>query len=79
MLEGTVFKIREVFFPLLEEPDWAIQSQLHSAHLNLHGARMQTFEHIPLPLCAVQSYLKQVALSATMCLQLQMPTIIQLQ
>lgn len=55
MLEGTVFKIREVFFLLLKEPDWDIQSQVHSSYPNLHGVGVQTFEHIPLPLCAVQS------------------------
>lgn len=55
MFEGCVFKIREVFFPLLEGPDWDTQSQVHSAHLNLRGVGMQTSEHIPLPLCAVHS------------------------
>lgn len=51
MLKGSVFKIRKVLFPLFEEPDWNIQSQVHSAHLNFHDVGMLTLE----PLCAVKS------------------------
>lgn len=54
MLEGTVFKIKQVFFP---EPEQDIQSQVHNAHSNLHAVGMQTFELILLSLCAVQSLL----------------------
>lgn len=55
MLEGTVFKIMQVFFP---EPKQDIQSQVHNVHPSLHDVGMQTFKLIiPLLLCAVQSLL----------------------